>query len=69
MFLFFGKDGQENEFDDILERKSLSRLRKHRLKKVKKLFFFPKGLVHDFGQKFKLFRSSYLRQSRARKCV
>ena len=53
----------------ILERKSLSKLRKHRLKKVKKRFFFPKGLVHDFGQKFKLFRSPYLRQSRARKCV
>ena len=61
MFLFFGKDGQENVFDDVLERK-------HRLTKVHK-YFFSKGLVHGFGQKLAIFQSFYFRQERQGKCI
>ena len=40
-FLNLGKISQINVFDDILDRKkSLFRLSKHRLKKVKKIAFF-----------------------------
>ena len=42
--LLLRKIGQENVFDDILERKKLFQ------KRVEKLLFFSKGLVNGFGQ-------------------
>lgn len=51
-FLNLGKISQINVFDDILDRKkkSLFRLSKHRLTKVKKLHF-SKGVIPWFSSK------------------
>ena len=50
-FLNLGKISQINVFDDILDsKKSLFRLSKHRLKKVKKLHF-SKGVIPWFSSK------------------
>ena len=67
--LILGKKGQENVFDDILERKKACPANKNKDIKKLKIGVFPKGLVHGFGQKLTIFPSFYLRQNRPRKCV
>ena len=63
MFLFFGKDGQENVFDDVLERKHYENIDLQKSQNI----FFSKGLVHGFGQKLAIFRSFYF--SKKGKCI
>ena len=48
----FSSIGEENVFYDILEReKGLSRLKKTRSSKSRKIDIFPKGLTDGFGLK------------------
>ena len=48
----FSNIGEENVFYDILEReKGLSRLKKTRSSKSRKIDIFPKGLTDGFGLK------------------
>ena len=49
--LFLGNIGQENDFKDILERKSAFLCIKKRSSKIRKIDIFPKGLTHGFGAK------------------
>ena len=53
--LFFGNKGQENVFYDILERKNVFLSYKNKKFKKWKNCYFPKGLVHGFGQKLTIF--------------
>ena len=46
------KLGQEHVVDDILQRKYAFLDYKKRVKKGRKIDFFPKRLVHGFGQTF-----------------
>ena len=57
------KLGQENVVDDILQRKYAFLDYKNELK-TRKIDFFPKGLVHGFGQTFETFPFSYFSQNR-----
>ena len=61
----FSNIGEENVFYDILEReKGLSRLKKTRSSKSRKIDIFPKGLTHGFGPKMAIFATFYFRQYR-----
>ena len=65
-YLFnIGKIGQENVFENILERKknAFPRYKNKKLKKTKK------GFVHCFGQKLAIFPSLYYGQNTPVKCV
>ena len=47
-----GKKGQDNVFQDILERKKrLSALKKQQVKRSRKIGIFRKGVVHGLGKK------------------
>ena len=53
---FLGNIGLKNVFYDILERKKrLSREKKKRNLKTRKIDIFPKGLTHGFPQKLVIF--------------
>ena len=70
MFFFLANIGQENVSYDILERKNVFlRKKDNKLKKVKKINIFPKGLTHGFAQKLVIFPTFLLRQYRPGKCV
>ena len=54
--VIFVKIGQRNVFYDILERKkAFLHYENKKLKKVEKVAFSKKRLVHGFGQKFEIF--------------
>ena len=70
-YLFnIGKIGQENVFENILERKknAFPRYKNKKLKR-RKIGIFPKGLVHCFGQKLAIFPPLYYGQNTPVKCV
>ena len=52
---FFGKIGQENVFNDILEQKNTFLGNKNMNSKKSKIDIFPKGLTNGFGQKVAIF--------------
>ena len=52
---FLGNIGQENVFNDILERKNAFLGYKARSSKSRKINIFPKGLTHGFGLKMAVF--------------
>ena len=55
-FLFFGNIGQENIFNDILERKNaFLGYKTKKVQKVAKLRFFKNGLTHGFDRKIAIF--------------
>ena len=58
-FFLLGKIGQENVFDDILERKNAFLGYKNKKFKKLKNCLFPKGLTHGFGQKMTFFLTSF----------
>ena len=65
---FKGNIGQENVFDDILERKNAFSCYKTRSSKSRKIDIFPKGLTHGFGPKMAIFQTVFKRQYRPGKC-
>ena len=67
--LILGNIGQENVFQDILERKNASRDYIRKGSRSRKIGIFPKGLVHCFGQKLAIFPCFYFRQNGPRKFV
>ena len=69
-FLIFGKINQQNVFDVILaSQKAFLDYKKQKVKKVEKSGFFPRELVHGFGQKFEIFSCFYFWQDELAKCV
>ena len=56
---FLAKIGPESVFFDILDKKGLSRLKKTRSSKSRKIDIFPKGLTHGFGPKMAIFPNSF----------
>ena len=52
---FLGNVGQENAFDDFLERKNAFLRCKNKKFKKSKIDNFPKGLPHGFGLKMAIF--------------
>ena len=57
---FLGNMGQENVFYDIpFYEKSLSRLKKRRSSKRRKIDIFPKGLTNGFGTKMAIFETFF----------
>ena len=52
--LFLLKIGPEMMFGDVLDRKEAFLDKKICILYVRKMGNFPKGLTHDFGQKFQL---------------
>ena len=54
-FVFLGNLGQENVFDDILERKNVVLGNKNIRSKTRKIDIFPKGLTYGFGPKMTIF--------------
>ena len=56
---FLGNIGQENVFNDILERKNAFLGYKKQILKVEKFTFFLKGLTHGFGPKMTIFPTSF----------
>ena len=61
---FLGNIGQENVFDDILERKNAFLGYKTKTSKCRKIDIFPKGLTHGFGPKMAIFPPFSFRQYR-----
>ena len=57
--------GQENVFDDILERKNAFLGFKNKNFKKSKNWLFSKGLVHGFGQKVKMWPCFCFSQNKA----
>ena len=70
-FLVFNlvKIGQENVFDDILERKKAFLQYKNTKLKKSKHWDFCKGLVHGLNRKFEKFPCSYCSQNKPTKGV
>ena len=66
---FLGNIGQENVFDDILERKTAFKTIKTRSPKSRKIDMFPKGLTHGFGPKMAIFPTFFFIQYRPGKCL
>ena len=67
---FLANIGQENVFYNILEqKKSLSRPKKQKNYKVKKIDIFPKGLTHSFGPKIAIFQTFFFEPNRPVKCL
>ena len=54
-FFFLGNIGQENVFNDILERKNAFLGYKNKKFKKSKMDIFPKGLSHGFSAKMTIF--------------
>ena len=65
----FRKISQKNVFDNILETKHAFKTRKTRREKNRKIEIFPKGLVHGFGQKCKMWPCFYFSQNKPKKNV
>ena len=63
------KIGQENVFDDILERKKAFLQYKNTKLKKSKHWDFSKGLVHGLNRKFEKFPCSYCSQNKPTKGV
>ena len=57
--VFYGKIGQENVFDHILEQKNAFVGSKNQKVKKSKIDIFPKGLTHGFGPKMTIFPTSF----------
>ena len=52
--------GQENVFNDILERKNVFfRLQKHEIEKVEEIDIFPRELTHGFGPKMAILQTFF----------
>ena len=50
---YIGTIAQQNVFESIVKRKQvLPDYKKNKLKKSIKIWIFPKGLVHGFGERF-----------------
>ena len=56
---FLGTIGQENAFNDILERKNTFLDYKKRSSKNRKIDIFPKGITHGFGPKMVIFETFF----------
>ena len=54
-FFFLGIIGQENVFDDILQRENAFLGYKHKKFKSRKIDILPKGLTQGFGPKMAIF--------------
>ena len=65
---FLGNIGQENVFNDILERKNTFLSYKTKSSKSQKIDIFPKGLTHGFGPKMAIFPTFFFWQYRPGKC-
>ena len=59
----------KNYFRRFIKETSPSKQQKHRFKKPTKLAFFPKGLVHGFGQKFEILLTFRFMQNTPRKSI
>ena len=57
---FLGNIGQENVFDDILERKNAFLGYKTKTSNSRKIDIFPKGLTHSFGPNWPLLNVFFL---------
>ena len=68
-FLFLGNIGQENVFDDILDRKNAFLAYKNKKFKKSKNCHFSKGLTHGFGPKMAIFPTFFFKAIQARKMV
>ena len=67
-FFFLANIGQENVFNDILERKNtFLGYKKNEVQKVEKLTFFQRGWPMVFVQKWPFFQLFFFRQYRAGK--
>ena len=64
-----GNIGQENVFDDILERKNAFPAYKKKSSTSRKLDIFLKRLTHGFGPKMAIFTTFFFRQYRPAKCL
>ena len=58
-FFFLGKIGQENVFNDILERKNAFLGYKNKTLNKSKNCYFSKGLSHDFWTKMAIFAATF----------
>ena len=56
---FLGAIGQENAFNDILERKNTFLGYKKTSSKNRKIDIFPKGITHGFGPKMAIFETFF----------
>ena len=67
--LLFLKIGPKMMFGDVLDRREAFLDNKIWILYIPKIGNFPKGLTHDFGQKFKLFSLSLFIEKRPRNNV
>ena len=59
----------KNDYRRFIYQTSLSEQRKTRFQKPTKLAFFPRGLVHGFGQKFEILLMFRSMENTARKSI
>ena len=62
-FVFLANIGQENVFNDILDRKIAFLGYKKKKLKSRKIDIIPKGLTHGFGQKIAIFSIFFFKRT------
>ena len=67
--LCVSKIDQDEVFADVLDKKEAFKDYKTTLYEKRKIRIFPKGLVHRFGQKFKISSTLIFIQHTPRKCI
>ena len=67
--LVVSKIDREKVFAEVLEEKKPLKTIKRSAYEKRKIRIFPNGLVHGFGQKFKIFSTLIFMQNRPRKSI
>ena len=67
--LCLSKTDREKLFGDVVDKRKPLNTIKTSVYEKRKIRIFPNGLVHGFGQKFKIFLTLIFMQSRTRKSI
>ena len=67
--LYLSKTDREKLFGDVVDKRKPSKSIKTSVYEKRKIKIFPNGLVHGFGQKFKISSTLIFMQNRPRKSI
>ena len=67
--LYLSKTDREKLFGDVVDKRKPSKSIKTSVYEKRKIKIFPNGLVHGFGQKFKISSTLIFMQNRPRKRI
>ena len=69
MFCVYQKEIEKDCFGDVLDKRKPLKTIKTSVYEKRKIRIFPNGLVHGFGQKFKISSTLIFTQNRPRKSI